>query len=277
MNAAARASTLRLEGERACRTAGATVRWIVDPPGSGAWNMAVDVALARGMRTVPAIRLYGFRPPCLSLGRHQRALGRYDPERLRDRGIDVVRRPTGGGAVLHDDEVTYALALPARAWSGPRATLCLVHAAILHALRALGVAARLADGRPRRAPDGACFSEPAPGEIVVADRKLVGSAQARIGGALLQHGSILLGGGQELAESRDERGARAVAAPFATATLESELGARPERAALLDALAAGFRSVLGAELLADTLSEGERILAARELERFLDPGWTWRR
>lgn len=253
------------------------VRWIVDPARPGAWNMAADVALARSAqaRASVAVRLYGWEPACLSFGRHQPAAGRYDAARLCARGIEVVRRPTGGGAVLHDDELTYAVALPARAWGGPRATCRLVHAAILEALRALGVPAGAAAGSSRPAPEGACFAKPAAGEIVVGDRKLVGSAQARIGGALLQHGSILVGGDQELAEPDGERSAGVPAR--APASLQSALGARPARESLLDALAAGFRAVLGVELVTDALDDRERARAALELERFLDPAWTWRR
>ena len=249
------------------------VRWIVDPPARGAWNMAVDVALARSAeaRGSVAVRLYGWAPPCLSFGRHQPTAGRYDATRLHAHGIDVVRRPTGGGAVWHEDEVTYAVAVPARAWGGPRATCRLVHAAILEGLRALGVPARAASCRARVPPGGACFAIPAEGEIVIGDRKVVGSAQARIGGALLQHGSILIGGDQTLAESDADVSAGA------PATLASALGVRPARDDVRGALATAFRAALGLELIPEALDEDERERAALELARFLDPAWTWRR
>ncbi|MGH7545856.1 MAG: lipoate--protein ligase family protein, partial [Gemmatimonadota bacterium] len=229
------------------------IRWIVDPPARGAWNMAADVALARSAeaRGCAAVRLSGWAPPCLSFGRHQPTAGRYDATRLRARGIDVVRRPTGGGAVWHEDEVTYAVAVPAHAWGGPRVTCRLVHAAILEGLRALGVPGRAASCPAPIPPGRACFASPAEGEIVIADRKLVGSAQARIGGALLQHGSILISGGQALAESDVD------ASTAAPATLASALGVRPAREDVRGALATGFRAVLGVDLAPDTLDEGE--------------------
>src|SRR4028119_220945 len=99
-------------------------RWrLIDtPPAPGAWNMAVDEALAESVRQggLPVLRLYRWSPRCLSLGRNQPARGRYDTAALAARGIDVVRRPTGGRAVLHDRELTYCAALPAALLGGPR-------------------------------------------------------------------------------------------------------------------------------------------------------------
>lgn len=252
----------------------AALRWIVDPPRPGPVNMSIDLALAAtaAARGVVSVRWYGWSPPCLSFGRHQPAAGRYDEGRLRELGVDVVRRPTGGGAVLHDDELTYAIALPLRALGGARATFRTVHTAIARALRSLGVPARVRRRARGRAPlTGACFAGAASGEIVAAGRKLVGSAQARIGRALLQHGSILLGGSQALA------GEAAGAAEPATATLQACLGFRPDRTALLSALADAFRVTLGTEPVFDALRPDEQRLAARHLRIFADPAWTWRR
>src|SRR5215213_2662474 len=99
-------------------------RWrLLDtPPAPGAWNMAVDEALAESVRRggAPVLRVYRWSPPCLSLGRNQPARGRYRLDALAARGIDVVRRPTGGRAVLHDRELTYAAALPEALFGGPR-------------------------------------------------------------------------------------------------------------------------------------------------------------
>jgi hypothetical protein len=157
--------------------------------------MAVDEALARCRAPGEAVlRVYRWSRPTLSFGRNQPARGRYDDGIAPLLGGDVVRRPTGGREVLHDRELTYAVVLPLRALGGLREAYIQVNAALVEALRSLGVAAEAA---PRRgsvpSPSaGACFAEAAPGEVTVGGRKLVGSAQARVDGSLLQHGSLLL-------------------------------------------------------------------------------------
>lgn len=88
-------------------------RLLVDPRGEGRWNMAVDEALMESVAAggPPVLRLYGFSPPTLSLGRFQAVARRLDPGALARDGVTLVRRPTGGQAVLHDEELTYAVAL----------------------------------------------------------------------------------------------------------------------------------------------------------------------
>lgn len=173
------------------------LRWRVlqDPPTAGARNMAVDLALARHRgRHEAVLRFYRWIRPTLSLGRHQAGALRYDPLAARALGVEIVRRPTGGREVLHDQELTYAVVIPFQGPGSLRQRYEEINEALVHALRLLGVPAQRA---PRAArvpgPDaGACFARPAPGEIIVHGRKLVGSAQVRIGSTILQHGSILL-------------------------------------------------------------------------------------
>src|SRR5207249_7259987 len=185
-----------------------TTRWelLVDPGGRpGAENMAIDAGLlARADRTGSAfLRLYRFQPPCLSLGRNEPAAARYDRAAIARRGLDVVRRPTGGGAVWHEHEVTYAVTAPIATFGGLRAAYHAIHARLAAALRSLGAGTALALDRPRppsTALDraGPCFATPARGEVLLGGRKLVGSAQVREGRAFLQHGSILLAGSQDV-------------------------------------------------------------------------------
>ncbi|HSR42176.1 MAG TPA: hypothetical protein VLL48_08395, partial [Longimicrobiales bacterium] len=158
--------------------------------------MAADHALARDLPSDQAVlRLYGWSGPTLSLGRNEPARGRYDPDLARRLGVALVRRPTGGRAVLHHREVTYAVAAPVAPFGGLRSAYRAINAALVRGLARLGVPAGLAGSDAAGgglAPDaGACFRAPAPGEVVVGGRKLVGSAQVRFGGTLLQHGSIL--------------------------------------------------------------------------------------
>jgi lipoate-protein ligase A len=172
---------------------GPSWRLLLDLEGRPGWlNMGLDQALlARAGRGECWLRLYRWAPHCLSFGRHEPALRRYDRQRIEARGLDVVRRPTGGRAVWHAEELTYALAAPASPFGGLRQAYEEIHRMLLAALRRFGVDAELASPRAAVAVDaGACFASPAGGEITVGGRKLVGSAQLREGSALLQHGSL---------------------------------------------------------------------------------------
>jgi len=170
---------------------------------SGAENMAIDAELLDRADGTGAsfLRLYRFDPPCLSLGRNEPA-ARYDHTEIARRGLDVVRRPTGGRAVWHEHEVTYAVAAPLAAFGSLRNAYYTVHERIAAALRSLGAGATLAPHQPppsgRVDQPASCFATPAGGEVLVAGRKLVGSAQVRKRSAFLQHGSILLDGSQEI-------------------------------------------------------------------------------
>ncbi len=232
--------------------AGSWLELIIDAPAPGADNMRRDVALlddcARGA-IAGAVRLYGFRPACLSLGRMQ-PLSDVNLEACARDGVDVVRRPSGGRAVLHDQEVTYCVVCRASdaVFGGRVLESCArIHQAIAGGLATLGVAtaprALPADLR-RDAREGAavadCFARPAAHELLdLQGRKLVGSAQARRGGALLQHGSVLL------EPPRAAPYLNSGEAPAATGTSVRELvGRRVAWEELVDALAAGFAPYL---------------------------------
>jgi lipoate-protein ligase A len=169
--------------------------WLDQTPRPGWANMAIDQALLdRAERQGESwLRLYRWAPHCLSFGRHEPATRRYDPDRIAELGLDTVRRPTGGRAVWHAQELTYAVAAPSARFGSLPAAYLEIHGMLADALRGLGARATLAP--PVRTPPldtGPCFSQPAGGEILIGGRKIVGSAQLRQGGALLQHGSILL-------------------------------------------------------------------------------------
>jgi lipoate-protein ligase A len=181
-------------------TSSASFRLLLTPPASGAWNMAVDqailAAVSRG-EAPPTLRLYAWSPPCLSLGRHQPAEDA-DTARLAARGWEIVRRPTGGRAILHTDELTYAFIAPAGhplMRGGVLPGYRSIAVGLLEALRLLGIAARMEDERPpEKHPAAVCFEVPSSYEITVRGRKLIGSAQVRREGAVLQHGSLPLWG-----------------------------------------------------------------------------------
>ena len=166
---------------------------IVDAMGrSGEYNMAMDEALLEEVACHGGayLRFYRWDPPTLSLGRNQ-------PNTFYD--LPIVRRATGGQAVWHEHEVTYAVAAPIAHFGSLRKAYCEIHSRLATALRSLGVDAVIASDRPTVRPSGrpaACFAAAVGGEILVDGRKLVGSAQVRRGDAFLQHGSILLDGTQ---------------------------------------------------------------------------------
>jgi lipoate-protein ligase A len=240
--------------------------------------MALDHALLESVQHQPraVLRLYRWQPACLSFGRHQPARGYYDQAAARELGIDIVRRPTGGLAVLHDRELTYAVIAPVDLLGGPRASYHVINAALVAGLQKLGVPAQLAPGGKRSAfgTTHPCFAEPAAGEVVVAGQKLVGSAQRCEKRTLLQHGSILLDGSQDVV-------GRMAAVPFdlsgRATTLAALLGSTPPWPALTAALAAGFAEATGYAVIAGEVGE-QTAQRASELEAlYRSPEWTWRR
>jgi lipoate-protein ligase A len=244
----------------------------------GARNMALDEAAMEGARRGAVVfRTYGWDPECVSLGRNQPTAGELGGRPLTtfEPGVDVVRRPTGGRAVFHGPEITYAFIAPERLLGGPKAIYRAVHAALADTLRALGVPLDEPGCQTEAGPGGPpldldeCFISPAPGEITAGGRKLVGSAQWRHRGAVLQHGSLLLTNRQERASVGGEGGGRAIAL--------DELGPVPRQRSLTegfaDFLAAGLGSALKhVEMPPDVASE-----AARLEVRYRSREWTWRR
>ena len=169
--------------------------WIDELPRPGWTNMSIDQALLeRAEREGESwLRLYRWGPHCLSFGRHEPARLRYDAEQISARGLDTVRRPTGGRAVWHAEELTYSIATPYSQFGSLNAAYLEIHQMLAGALQMLGLTVSLADpGRTPPLNSGACFAHPVGGEIMMRGRKVVGSAQLRSGTALLQHGSVLL-------------------------------------------------------------------------------------
>lgn len=236
--------------------------------------MAVDRALLeRAQQGEWWLRLYRWAPHCLSFGRHEPALRRYDRSRIEALGLDVVRRPTGGRAVWHADELTYALAVPDGVLGGLRESYHEIHRMLLLALLHLGVPAAVAPAaRALRLDAGACFAAPVGGEIVSGERKLVGSAQLREGGALLQHGSILLRGRQGIVgDVTAGGGPHDLAGSLADAT-GREVPWRDVAEAVTAAAEACWGGVWERSAVAgDLLDE-----AARHEPTFRSPAWTWR-
>jgi lipoate-protein ligase A len=258
-------------------------RLLLDGAAPGAWNMAIDEALAESVAAgagPPVLRLYRWAPPCLSLGFTQPSAAA-DAAFCAARGVDVVRRPTGGRAVLHHLELTYGFAAPLG--SGPftfdlQAAYRTICAALVEGLARLGVPARLSGTpeEPMIRPTEAipCFVGPAAGEVIVGGRKLIGSAMRRVGDAILQHGAILEGWDGALQAGclglPDDASLRP-----AVVTLADLLGAAPAPEAHAAAIAAGFETAFGVVLEESSLNAVERErakLLARD--RYGHPRWT---
>lgn len=245
-------------------------------PLDGPDNMALDAALmSRARRTGDTvIRVYGWATPTISFGRNQRTAGICHASTLAGAGVGVVRRPTGGRTLFHDHEITYSVTAPVDA--SLRATYARINALLVNALSRLGVPASVAPAAtPAVLPSASpCFAEPGGGELVVDGRKLVGSAQWRDGGALLQHGSILVEDDQRRIAPLMNVPADPVPAP---ATLRELLGRTPAPEELGACLLAAARALAdpGARRF-----EVERLVhdEARTLSaRYRSDEWTWRR
>jgi lipoate-protein ligase A len=239
--------------------------------------MALDEALMERARTVDewVLRVYSWSSPTISLGRNQTARGRYDLDRIAALGAGIVRRPTGGRAILHDREITYSVTAPAANAGDLRESYERINRLLLAGLDALGVHAMAADAPARSMAPGMapCFDQPALGELTVGGRKLAGSAQWRSEGALLQHGSILVEDDQSLliGLARDER--PSIPRP---ATLAESLGRRPTVDEMAGALAAAVRSIEDPDAVPLEVDDSVRARASALVVRYLDDAWTWR-
>jgi lipoate-protein ligase A len=250
--------------------------------------MAVDEAVLEACGSggsLPTLRLYAWEPACLSLG-YAQPVGDVDLPRLRARGWDLVRRPTGGRAVLHVDELTYSVIGPP---GEPRLTGTVLDsynrlaAALVEALRLLGLPVEVQEraSAPNRSPNPVCFEMPSTYEITVGGKKLVGSAQARRREGVLQHGSLPLTGDltrilQALAFPDEASRQRAAGRLLERATtVETALG----RVVTWDEAAAAFRSafesVLSLNLEPASLTPQE-ISRAEQLaeQKYSRPDWT---
>ena len=240
--------------------------------------MALDHALmARARRTGEAVlRVYGWTTPVLSLGRNQRALDVYDLDAVARFGVDVVRRPTGGRALLHHREITYSVTAPADDAHALLAMYARINRLLLNALSAMGVPVALAEPSTRTPVPGGlpCFAEPTAGEIVAGGRKLAGSAQWRDAGALLQHGSVLVDDDQAMIPLLMREPPPAAPAP---ATLRELLGRAPDLDELAHAMFVAVRDAEDstAELLGDEDELADECVAI--VPRYRDAEWTWRR
>ena len=272
-----------------------TWRLLITPPARGAWNMAVDESIlehaqaGRGT-SLPTLRLYAWTPACLSLG-HAQPFSDVDAIRLKQRGWEVVRRATGGRAILHTDELTYSVIAPA---NEPRVEGSILESynrlaqALLLAVKNLelpvemqthaGHASSVTQSNP------ICFEVPSTYEITAeGGKKLIGSAQARKKEGVLQHGSLPLTGDltricQALVfENESARETASQRLLERATTVESALGVGISWQKAQQSFVHAFEAQLGLSFERGKLSESE-IQRAEELvkEKYDHPAWTER-
>jgi lipoate-protein ligase A len=256
---------------------GGTVLFLRSPARDAGANMAFDEAMMATAtdRDATVVRVYSWAEPSVSFGRNQRCEGIYSAERCAALGVPAVRRPTGGRALLHAREVTYAVAAPIAFAPTLRGGYEAINDVLLAALQGMGVnVGRATPGERTPSPELApCFESPSAGELVVGVQKLVGSAQHRGADAFLQHGSILLDDDQGLLRELALVPLPPVPAP---ATLHGMLGA-VEEDAVVDAIAAALRGVVTGTLVESSDSEIASHHVAAAASRYRDSRWTWRR
>ncbi len=263
-----------------------TWRLIVHGGAGGAWNMAVDeaIAAAHGAGMVPpTLRLYEWNPPAVSIGYFQDMRREIDTEACAGLGIEWVRRPTGGRAVLHEDEVTYSVAISESMLPGSvLETYLYLGRGLVAALRQLGVPAELVERPPAgaRGMSAACFDSPSWYEMTCLGRKVVGSAQTRRNGVILQHGSIplVMDPGRAVSvlkvPSDDARRRLQNSLGRKAAGLNQVLPRRITRDEVKSAVISGFESALGIEFEPADLTEYEVELASGlERRKYSAPEW----
>ncbi len=257
------------------------LRVLLDADLPGAANMAVDAALLEGSGAHEySMRWYGWARPTVSIGYAQPWREGFDPQRARRLGVDLVRRRTGGRAVLHAGELTYTLTGPTG--SGPFAggvlpTYQVIADGMVVGLRRLGAEVELVRARGRRQRDqpGACFAARALHEVIGDGRKLLGSAQRRQAGRVLQHGSLpLLPPDPALWSVLGGTGAGAARESVGLYEL---LPGRPSRRVIAMTLARAVAQTLGLAARVARLSHAERVAVARHQELYADRSYTLRR
>lgn len=243
------------------------IRVLNDPAFDGPANMARDEALLTSVgdaESPPTLRLYQWDPPTISLGYFQRYA---DFEDLSPPAgnLPVVRRQTGGGAILHDRELTYSLTLPtdhALIAQSPARLYELAHDAMIACLGSLGISAqrggRTDDSSPTRGPFF-CFARRHRFDVLIGEGKVIGSAQRRTGHAVLQHGSIILGN-------------RYAQQPTAAVLLDYEDASRKLRPAIVQQLAL----ILGEAFEPGEWPPAELALADTIAPKYGDIAWTKR-
>jgi lipoate-protein ligase A len=279
-------------------------RLLYTPPSNGAWNMAVDESILEHSQrgeALPTLRLYSWNPPCLSLG-HAQPFADVDMERVKANGWEVVRRLTGGRAILHTDELTYSVTGSADEpilASGILESYNRLAQALMFAMRELGLPVEMKEevghassmtsqnqsshAKSVTYVNPVCFEVPSTYEITVNGKKLIGSAQARKKEGVLQHGSLPLTGDLtricQALVLKDESAREVAAQRLLTraTTVESVIGVETVWETAAQAFVHGFEAQLGINFQRGEISRSESERAEELVqEKYAHPAWTER-
>jgi len=253
-------------------------RLILDSFGQGAWNMAVDEALFRRAEErggPPVLRMYMWSPPCVSLGRFQRADVGLDLDMCRRLGVDVVRRPTGGRAILHEHEVTYSVVAPATG-IGVIESYRELSAGLVRGLELLGISGEYgSQGASGEASRASCFAHAARCDIVAGGRKIIGSAQVRGQRWVLQQGSIPLW--MDWKHNAAVFGWKDGSEAGAAGSLMDVMGRAVTAEEVMSAVVRGFEDALGIQFEPSELAPDERELALSLTHtKYASAQWTFK-
>jgi lipoyl(octanoyl) transferase len=259
-------------------------RILFSPPADGAWNMALDEALleaATAGRVLPTLRFFAWEPPTLSLGIAQ-PVSDVDLPALVQKGWGLVRRPTGGRAILHTDELTYSITTAEShplAQGGVLESYRRFSRGLLAGLRLLGVDVHAEAEHSQGAMGAICFETPSSYEITAGGRKLIGSAQARPRGGVLQHGTLPLEGDLSrivqvlTGPDKDAEHVHARATTLAEAS-----GRRISWRECADAIQQGFQNEFGISFEEDAVTPEETQRAYQMVEdKYGNDKWNKRR
>ena len=246
-------------------------RLLVDGAHAGAENMARDEALALNASRGATLRVYRFEPPAITVGRFQRFPGGIDVRACALEGIEVVRRPTGGLAILHLNDFTYSVVAPAEGTGAVERDrhFDLIADSLVAALDNLGIEAVQARHESRQVDSGDwCFQGVFGVDLEWRGRKICGSAQRLFAGSVLQHGSLFLSGPGDKPERISRCGATAVSEEARFATLEEAAGRVVGWSEVLEAFKKGFVTALGmalepGEMGVEEAEEARRLAVAK--------------
>jgi len=225
------------------------------------WNMALDEVLMNGVNDMPVLRLYGWKPPAVSIGYFQSMEEEVDVKKCKNIGIEVVRRITGGGAVLHDSELTYSF-MTTKYPQNIMESYKLICDAIVVCINKLGFDAKFAPLN----------------DIIVNGKKVSGNAQTRKKGTLLQHGTILLDVNVEKMFSILKVPSEKIRDKIITDVKERVMGVNKTFQEVAFALKEGFSEKFDARLIIDKLTIEEEYNANKlAKEKYAKDEWNWKR
>ena len=265
-------------------------RLITSEPQNGFMNMAIDEAIAISCDkelSPPTLRLYTWNPPCISIGYFQDVNEDVDISECKRQNIDIVRRLTGGKAVLHNKELTYSIISPSKNHifqNGIKGSYKAIADCLLQGLKNIGVSGEITEMPSRKRGGFSCFLDTSFYEVSVKGKKLIGSAQKRWRNLFLQHGSVVISpsyiqlAGLLRFNNEEERTGFIKLHKEKSTSIEDEAKKMPDTAEIISAIKKGFEEKTGIKLFEAELTDFEKNEAQRLLkEKYGNDDWNLNR